>query len=362
MTSWSIDPAKTLKDARYDHAAVVDSKGRIYAVQGNCTFYASERYDPVTNGWTTLPSQAFERVNHTAAVDSQDRVYAIGGNNNTVGGTTSNVERFDPSTGKWSTIASMLAARAFHGTVVVGGLIYAIAGDSTSKAVERFDPAAGTWQSVAPLSTYRKYPHVAVDKSGRIYAIGGTGQLQGGVTPYLSSAERFDPSTGQWTAIASMSIGRTNAAIAVDGTGRIYMMGGNTGDSGTPVETTSAERFDPSTGAWTALPAMSLAAENRLGLSDALGRVYVIGGDWQDAQYHVYATQNAQQFDPSANSWTEVDLMTARTGHAVVETSGTLYVIGGRDANYNAIASVETFDVPIVGTAAYKGGQARFIR
>jgi hypothetical protein len=60
----------------------------------------------------------------------------------------------------------------------------------------------------------------ALGPDGRIYAIDGSGS--GGTT----SAEAYDPIAGNWTSIASLSIGREEAAATLAPDGRIYVMGG----------------------------------------------------------------------------------------------------------------------------------------
>ena len=89
---------------------------------------------------------------------------------------------------------------------------------------------------------------------GRVLVAGGD------AGPVLSSAEIFDPSTGQWQVTGSMNVNRTRQAAVRLCDGRVLVVGGWNGQG-----MSAAETYDPSTGVWT-LTAGSLpdpAAESR---------------------------------------------------------------------------------------------------
>ena len=72
--------------------------------------------------------------------------------------------------------------------------------------VECYDASINAWSpwNVASLTTAR-WGHGVITLGGFIYAIGG----RDGTHTVLSSAERYDPSTNVWTAVASMATGRS---------------------------------------------------------------------------------------------------------------------------------------------------------
>ena len=74
-----------------------------------------------------------------------------------------------------------------------------------------YDPAEGTWRGIPPMHHRRQALGVAA-LHGRIYACGGYDGAQN-----LTSAERFDPSTGEWTRLQDMSVGRRWVALACQG-------------------------------------------------------------------------------------------------------------------------------------------------
>jgi N-acetylneuraminic acid mutarotase len=107
----------------------------------------------------------------------------------------------------------MNTARFGHCVAVVDGKLYAAGGrnddDGTLSSVECFDPSTGQWSAVAAMSTVRGGPGVAV-VDDKLYVVGG---YDGTLAP-LSSVECFDPSTGQWSVLAAtMSTSRVFGAV-----------------------------------------------------------------------------------------------------------------------------------------------------
>uniref|UniRef100_A0AAZ1XHW6 Uncharacterized protein n=1 Tax=Oreochromis aureus TaxID=47969 RepID=A0AAZ1XHW6_OREAU len=69
-----------------------------------------------------------------------------------------------------------------------------------------FDLTTHTWQELAPMHSYRCYVSVTA-MDGYIYAMGGFDGYS-----RLNSVERYQPSTNQWTLIASMHQQRSDAS------------------------------------------------------------------------------------------------------------------------------------------------------
>lgn len=80
--------------------------------------------------------------------------------------------------------------------------------------------------------------------SGRLFVIGGEDDQ--GI--YLNLVECYDPSTGNWQAVAPMRHERANAA-ACTSNGLIYVFGGEGESEGVILQ--SIERYDPDKNSWT---------------------------------------------------------------------------------------------------------------
>ena len=105
------------------------------------------------------------------------------------------------------------------------------------------------------------------DATGKIYAIGGSGNL--GIE---NTVEVYDPTTKAWMLAASMPTARYGLTAA-SVNGKIYAIGGDIGN----LALNTVEMYDPATNTWTAVAPMS-TAKAYLAVTDATGFVYAIGG------------------------------------------------------------------------------------
>ena len=149
---------------------------------------------------------------------------------------------------------------------------------------ERFNPLSGQWEAIAPMPRPR-VDCAAAECGGRLYVLGGE-NIDDGV---LDSVDYFDPASGRWEAAPSMLAARFGGAAAAS-RGVLYALGGRgPGNSllrasrpsmteGLPYRTLdSVERMDLSTGEWEALPPMP-AKREYFGAVARGGRLYAIGG------------------------------------------------------------------------------------
>src|SRR5262249_12704546 len=92
--------------------------------------------------------------------------------------------------------------------------------------VEAYDTKTNTWTAVASMSTVRNALAAATGPDGRIYVIGG--HVAGGIGGWTSinNVEAYNPITNKWTTVASMPTVRGELAAAAGRDGRIYVVGG----------------------------------------------------------------------------------------------------------------------------------------
>ena len=93
--------------------------GFIYAAGGTIDFVIPinrfERYDPVSNVWTTLTNMTTARNGLSGAVLGNS-LFAVGGLNLN-GNYLSTVEKYEITTGNWSSVASLNTGRQNHDCV-----------------------------------------------------------------------------------------------------------------------------------------------------------------------------------------------------------------------------------------------------
>jgi len=139
------------------------------------------------------------------------------------------VEAYDPATDTWTRKADMPAPRELLTTSVVGGKIYAIAGqreDGTLRevypTVDMYDPATDRWTKKADAPLPRKV-HSACVLNDIIYVFGGRNVIGGWPQ---STLFQYDPAADTWTVREDMPYEVATApAPTVDG--RIYLIGGS---------------------------------------------------------------------------------------------------------------------------------------
>ena len=94
--------------------------------------------------------------------------------------------------------------------------------------------------------------------SGEVLVVGGIGAINS-QAPCLATAELYNPATGQWKMTGTMSTARFSQGMALLQNGQVLVAGGDIcwGYSGGASPGTSAELYDPSTGAWKTATSMN---------------------------------------------------------------------------------------------------------
>ena len=154
---------------------------------------------------------------------------------------------YSPKTGTWRTdVASMSIARSSPATVTIGGRMMIFGGTHKSQYLttcEAFDPCTNEWTALSPMPTPRACAS-AVAWQGRAFIFGGYNGAPN------SSSECFDPIANRWYDIAPMANARYHAAaVAVPGRGVLVIGGFNA-----HAAVRSADLYDPTTNQWTAMP------------------------------------------------------------------------------------------------------------
>ena len=210
--TWSFVNFTNAPTARMGHTSIWTGSEMIVWGGHNGSSYLSNgaRYNPTTDIWTTLaapPGGATPARRGHTAVWSGSEMIIWGGYNDTgvlFGGFGL---RYDPGTDGWSTMSlvSAPAARHLHTAVWTGSRMIVWGGNlavtesqpDTTVTGGSYDPATNSWTAVADNTNRRRRHHTAVWTGTAMLVFGGTQ-----TNLNSSTGESYDPSLDAWTAMA----------------------------------------------------------------------------------------------------------------------------------------------------------------
>ena len=123
------------------------------------------------------------------------------------------VDLYNTTTQEWIQLPNLNETRRGHALVIFKGLLCAVGGVET-KTSECLNMSTGQWTYLPPMKAFRQRA-AAVELNGKLYVIGGDFYDIFEDSPPSSSAEKFDPVTGEWIHIASTNRPRINHAALV---------------------------------------------------------------------------------------------------------------------------------------------------
>jgi len=312
--TWKLTGSMSI--ARFNHTATLLPNGKVLVAGGSCSasscsaLATAELYNPSTGTWSLTGGMNAARENHTATLLSNGEVLVAGGDdgNQPFVKVLSSAELYNPATGKWTLTGSMHTARFNHSATTLGnGKVLFAGGDNGAgdccavnspashsrssdipnspcfcphgiASAELYDPATGKWSRTGRLNTPRTlFTATSIpDGTFRVVVAGGIQcNIITSICKTYSSAEIYDPATGNWTLTGSLNKARYGHAAAQlsPGTGQVIVSGGFGSST-----LASAEVFSVSTGTWSLTGSMNNARSFHRSLRLHNGQVLVAGG------------------------------------------------------------------------------------
>jgi N-acetylneuraminic acid mutarotase len=325
--------------ARYGHTSILLNDGKVLiaggkssCLMGSCiTLNSAEIYDPGTREWVSAGDMINARSNHFA-VRLTDGTVLVGGGAPPVKET----ELYSQATGLWAATGSMNYPRSnATATLLRNGMVLVTGGAdpccsplSGVSSAELYDPDTGEWTLTAPMLTTRTMHTATLLADGRVLIVGG-GDWGDRVANLRWSAEIYYPDSGIWTNTDHLRIPRAFHSANLLPDGRVLVTGG--GNLTLSSFADIAEIYDPATGEWNDAGETHIACAFHTATSLQDGRVMVAGGFGSSAGNP--ALQSVHLYDPAAGAWTPgQDMMSARGHHAATMlANGTFMLTGGSD-------------------------------
>ena len=333
-------PTSSLAAARLLQTASLLSTGRVLVAGGGAPEDAAkaELYDPATESFNATGSMSTGRYGATATVLRTGRVLIDGGwsedPNNPV---LASAELYDPASGLFAPGGSMASPRAGQSAtllsdgrvLIAGGQIESDNVISGLASAELYDPTTGRFSPTGSMTVARFNHTATLLPNGRVLIAGGGGPPGIGNSPSpvsspgLASAELYDPTSGTFTAIGSMSGARYWHTATLLSNGRVLIAGG--GDGTRPLA--SAELYDPATATFASTGSMAAARYLQTATQLASGLVLVAGG-YADS---VGSLASAELYDPATATFRPAGSMAdTRCEHtATLLNDGRVLVVAG---------------------------------
>lgn len=288
--------------ARESHTATLLLNGKVLITGGNefngyptwlNPSVTAELYDPATGTFARTGNMAVGRTDHTASLLADGRVLIVGGSTNAGSGTvmvTASTEIYDPGTGTFAPAATMASPRAGHtATLLPSGKVLITGGQNDQAAqatAEVYDSQTNSFTATSSMSAPRVGHTATLLTNGKVLIAGGAADkaLQPGVISRdvgpQSTAELYDPLTGQFVATANMAYGRVAHTATTLPNGTVLISGGfKDYSSSVGYESyNSTEIYDPSSGSFISSIPMSSGRFWHTATLLPSGAVLVTGG------------------------------------------------------------------------------------
>lgn len=261
------------------------------------------------------------------------------GSRGEAGGLMSPCQAFDATTGAFHRVGDLGFRHDAGGTatalgdgsvLVAGGHLPAIS------TAERYDPVSEQWTAAGDMATARRGHGATLLADGRVLISGGVicCDLAGEIL--TGTAEVYDPGTGVFQPTGSLVTARALHTATLLADGRVLVTGGFVAVDGST--TASAEVYDPSTGHFSPAGAMQVGRVVHSAVLLTDGRVLVLGG--------LQASEATDVFDPTADLWQPGPILEPAWGSstATLLRNGRVLVFGGEDASGFPVSTVILYE------------------
>ena len=193
---------------------------------------------------------------------------------------------------KFTVASNLNYARRFQTAVLLpDGLVPAATGYGSTylSSAEIYNPATGEWTNTGSMHLARTQQKGALLPEGLVLVAGG--DTNGGS---VASTEVYNPTTAMWTNTGSMNTNRAYHTVTLMPNGLVLAAGGENGS----IQLSSAEVYNPGTATWTNTRSLNIACFSHTATVLPNGLVLVAGGFNAST-----ALTNAELYNPWTATW-----------------------------------------------------------
>ena len=281
-----------------------------------------------TGTFMAAGSMTTPREMHTSTLLLDGRVLLTGGYSQEFFPSTgtNSAELYDPASGTFGATGDMGTARFGHSATRLpdGRVLIAGGWDANGyslNSAEIYDPAAGKFTAASHMTVGRSLHTATLLQNGKVLIAGGVNS-QPGSGETLAAGELYDPGSGTFTRVGSMSIGRSWHKAALLANGQVLIVPGSDG-----ADYRTADLYDPAAGTFRTLPfgnssSLVAATVTLLPSGRALAALTVPECDGSSSETNLY--------DPAAGMFTTGANMTSRhcASVGVQLSNGGVLVVG----------------------------------
>ena len=226
-----------------------------------------------------------------------DFVYIVGGQTAMAGDgshATNSAFRYNPRDGKWLQISSMTVPRTHFALIALSHCIIAVGGKHNRIALssaEKYDFATNEWSAVSSLPT-TLFSHAGCAHGNKVYISGGCPGED-----FTEDVHCYDLDRGGWQCKAPMNQSR-GYHVMVTHNARLFVCAGNT-NAGDRRDVLTTECYDIELDQWSVLT-RSLQGQSEAPAVKCGTKLYILGGYSWDA--HSFQ-ETLQSYDMEADTW-----------------------------------------------------------
>ena len=211
---------------------------------------AVEIFDPVTGEWRQAASTSESDPDQSIVLLGDGRVLIV---------RSGSVEVYNPSTDTWTLTtmpADLLVWRPVpialnDGRVLITGRLSYDSPTGRINGAVIYDPHTDTWTPTGPMTHARMSHTLTLLPNGRVIAVGGEEPLDSSQPIIYSTTEIYDPDANSWSPGPNLSEPRSSHSATLLPDGRIFLVGGigqllnDAGQLGERYPTNSSEFVHP---------------------------------------------------------------------------------------------------------------------